>query len=349
MVADTWQVHFFDDDLRYVNGLGLYASHFPRCARNDDGTHGQRVVRYWSEPPPHTSEVLLEDTASGDVVGWDAELNIPGDIARTLMVIPAPEVAGGGVSSTRNASRLGEEGPDSPYSPYSIMEEKTPTSYWLADSASSQLLYNRDWVLRAAPLRRAQLSLARRFQFIKVPQGVDTQSKQDRQGDVRGTTLEHAPSFWLVDPSTSRMLYWRDDVVRVRPWHDRDPSASWRLRWLSDEDCPHWAAASRRLVESETDMRWARRVAEVAYGACTNGCERSPLVRAIASLLTPSHAFSRLLTPPHAPSRLITPSHTFSRLLTGPRHRVPASGGEQAGGGDARSRVPRDVCARPGR
>jgi hypothetical protein len=38
--------------------------------------------RYWTRPPRREVEVLFEDVASGDVVGWDAELNIPGELRR---------------------------------------------------------------------------------------------------------------------------------------------------------------------------------------------------------------------------------------------------------------------------
>ena len=295
------EVHFFDDDLRYVRGLSFYAAHFPRCSRgestDDEVLARKPSARYWMEPPTHTSEVLLEDTASNEVVGWDAELNIPGDVARTVMVIPAAEGAVGG-----NESHGG------------ITDSSTyhqHRSYWLVDSASSQLLYNRDWVLRATPLDGEQLSPARRLVFVPVPvtpadhtlnppvsrkpaanaggDGDDGVNAADhaRAREARGHN--RAPSFWLVDPSTGRLLYWRDDVIRVRPWHDRDPSAAWRLRRLSDDECPHWASVSVRANAS--DMQWALRVAKVARGECTAGCERGPLVRSIAALL---HGESRL-------------------------------------------------------
>ena len=117
------EIHFFDDDLRYARGLGFYAAHFPHCDRPAHAT----AARYWSRPPRTTVEVLLEDAASGAPVGWDAELNVPGDVARTVMLVPAT-----------SAAEAGE------------------AWYYLIDSASSQLLYNRDWLLRTAPLHGAE-------------------------------------------------------------------------------------------------------------------------------------------------------------------------------------------------
>ena len=272
------EVHFFDDDLRYMRGLPFYAAHYPPCARSTAdvsadasadvsadprpggaATVAPAPVRYWAEPPSRTSEVLLEDAATGEVVGWDAELNIPGDVARTMMLVPAGDIAHDAAPAGADASAAPLEG--------------VVRWYWMVDSASSQLLYNRDWVLRAAPLTPENQLPARRVAFVPVPSAAA--GDETRGGDAAGTPL----SFWLVDAGTRRMLYWRDDVVRVRHFA-RDPSAAWRLRRLSDDACPHWTSVVHR--HNDTDDQWARRVARIARGECALGCERGPLVRAIA-------------------------------------------------------------------
>ena len=277
------EIHFFDDDLRYTRGLSFYAAHFPTCERGITNNHHHRHLstttasntrRYWSEPPTRTSEVLLEDRASGEIVGWDWELNIPGDVARSVMVIPATEDGGGGSST---ASSIGDGFGLPSSQPYS-------RGYWLVDSASSQLLYNRDWVLRAAPLTGEHLSDAKRFLFVPVPPADEPEGRQQSPSDGNAAAAA-APSFWLVDPSTQRLLYWRDDVIRVRPWRDRDPSASWRLRRLSDDECPHWASVNNRGGHNVSDLQWALEVAKTARGECTRGCEAGPLVRSIADVL----------------------------------------------------------------
>ena len=152
-------MHFFDDDLRYTQGIKLYSAHFPRCERRRlsgpaslshflsalatvavtaaEAT-AAATAPYWTSPPRRTAEVLFEDARTGEFVGWDAELNIPGDIARTMMLVPASE-------------------PD---------EELH--WYWLVDSASSQLLYNREWVLRSAPFSEAQRLRPRRLALVPV-------------------------------------------------------------------------------------------------------------------------------------------------------------------------------------
>ena len=267
------EIHFFDDDLRYARGLSFYSDHFPRCerltedslathgaaaaaaaagaaataasdaarartllgdGRGDGGVGGTAAIevarsaaaaasaaRYWTTPPMHPVEVLLEDVASGEIVGWDAELNIPGDVARTIMLFPA--------------RRRGERS----------------EWYWVVDSSSSQLLYNREWLLRPAPLTHAEQTPSRRLALVPVSPNVAPSSPSQSAAAVVGASNT---SFWLLDAATSRMLYWRDDVIRVRPF-ERDPALAWRLHRLSDEPCPHWASANYRLRQS--DERWA--------------------------------------------------------------------------------------------
>ena len=93
-------------------------------------------------------------------------------------------------------------------------------------------------------------------------------------GAVSGAVVG-APSFWLVDHSTGRMLYWADAVVRVRPLV-RDPNLGWRLRRLSDDACPHWASAGLR--RNQTSREWARRLVHTARGECAGECPTSALV-----------------------------------------------------------------------
>jgi len=93
-------------------------------------------------------------------------------------------------------------------------------------------------------------------------------------GAVTGAVVG-APSFWLIDHSTGRMLYWADTVVRVRPLV-RDPNMGWRLRRLSDDACPHWASAGLR--RNQTSREWARRLVHTARGECAGECPTSALV-----------------------------------------------------------------------
>ena len=69
--------------------------------------------------------------------------------------------------------------------------------------------------------------------------------------------------------STSRMLYWRDDVVRVRPFR-KDLTTAWQLRRVSDSDCAHWSAVSSRRNESIS--QWATEVVSVILGECDAMC-----------------------------------------------------------------------------
>jgi len=174
------------------------------------------------------------------------------------------------------------------------------------DSASSQLLYNEGWLLRAAPLstadmaehlhsrrterrpsRRTERLPSRRLQLLPVAPPFEPNASavvsaaaaaaagtRAVVGAVTGAVVG-APSFWLVDHSTGRMLYWADAVVRVRPLV-RDPNMGWRLRRLSDEACPHWASAGLR--RNQTSREWARRLVHTARGECAGECPTSALV-----------------------------------------------------------------------
>lgn len=65
------------------------------------------------------------------------------------------------------------------------------------------------------------------------------------------------------------MLYWRDDVVRVRPFR-KDPTAAWRLRRASDTDCPHWAPVVAR--NNQSGFEWSMGVVSVLLGWCDAAC-----------------------------------------------------------------------------
>jgi hypothetical protein len=173
------ELHFFDDDLRYTRGLNFYAAHFPRCAR--DAAAGAPTPQYWRGAPGGGVEVLLEDARSGEAVGWDAELyaglrlepqrstaaflihysrvgpvsdsNVPTNAHNTVLLVPAeftprngtappPLVQGSGASRARQA-------------------------YKLIDAATSQQLYLREWVLRAAPLSQPD-DPSQRFYLLPV-------------------------------------------------------------------------------------------------------------------------------------------------------------------------------------
>ena len=88
------ELHFFDDDLRYMRGLPFYAAHFPRCAR--DAAAGAATPQYWRGTPSAGVEVLLEDARSGEAVGWDAELNVPTNAHNTVLLVPAAFQASNG-------------------------------------------------------------------------------------------------------------------------------------------------------------------------------------------------------------------------------------------------------------
>ena len=72
-----------------------------------------------------------------------------------------------------------------------------------------------------------------------------------------------------VDRATGRMLYWRDDVVRVRPFR-RDSQAAWRLRRVSHSECPQWAGVLSR--RNQTVGQWAARIAATVLGECDANC-----------------------------------------------------------------------------
>ncbi len=97
-------------------------------------------------------------------------------------------------------------------------------------------------------------------------------------------------AFWLVDAATGRMLYWRDDVIRVRSFAP-DRAMAWRLRKMAGTTCPHWAPVAHRGRRS--GARWAAALAAVALGECGPDCKRGPFGKPPAS---------RALEPP-APSR----------------------------------------------
>eukprot|EP00966_Prymnesium_polylepis_P111780 2585838-Prymnesium_polylepis.2 len=76
-------------------------------------------------------------------------------------------------------------------------------------------------------------------------------------------------AVWQVDRTTGRMLYWRDDVVRVRPFR-RDSQAAWRLRRVSHSECPQWAGVLPR--RNQTVGQWAARIAATVLGECDAIC-----------------------------------------------------------------------------
>ena len=227
---------------------------------------------------------------------------IAGDVARTVMLLPASTPA---ETSAREAwyylvraTRTRTQTQTDPYSepkpqpqPAAPAPPPLPTQ---VDSASSQLLYNEGWLLRAAPLsmaehlhsrrterlpsRRNERLHSRRLRLIPVappyePNASAVMSAAAAADDTRAVV--GAPSFWLVDHSTGRMLYWADTVVRVRPLV-RDPNLGWRLRRLSDSACPHWASAGLR--RNQTSREWARRLVHTARGECAGECPTSALV-----------------------------------------------------------------------
>lgn len=245
------ELHFFDDDLRFTRGLHFYSAHFPRCARGVAAT--ARSPMLWSHPPARGVEILLEDASSGEAVGWDAELNIPTTAHNTMLLLPASERTSRGA---RDGQRDGGRASD--------------RTYWLVDATSSQLLYLREWVLRAAPLSYDDS----RRQFELRPAGSD--------------------AFFLVDRNTQRMLYWADNVIRVRPFDEHEPRRAWKLRRMSDTDCPHWASISHRGGNASA-REWAVSAAAVARGECAAACEGSRLVRSLEELLAARRRLTRKL------------------------------------------------------
>jgi hypothetical protein len=202
---------------------------------------------YWRRPPPRAIEVLLEDAAEGDTIGWDEELNIPTVSHRPLLLVPAKGGAAGGAAKAAHA-------------------------YWLVDASSSRRLYLRDWVVRLAPIASRNAS----HQFVVRPTAPAAGAARDggEGGDRR--------SFWLIDRASGRMLYWADGVVRVAPFK-REPQRAWRFRALGEGGCPHWHGVAKR--RNATAREWARGVAAVARGRCDGACAESELVDAIAKRL----------------------------------------------------------------
>ncbi|KAL3924530.1 MAG: hypothetical protein SGPRY_003890, partial [Prymnesium sp.] len=220
------ELHFFDDDLRYARGLDFYAAHYPRCS-----SPSLPFPPYWASPPRKRAEVLLEDVKSGESVGWDAELNIPTNAHKTVLLLPASPSSEKGVGGVGGGRRR---------------------AFWLVDASSNRLLYLRQWVLRAAPLSFAD----EKKLFVLIPASPKSES---------------VPSFYLVDRSSSKMLYWREDVIRVRPFR-REGAAAWRLRRVSDSECPQWQGVIERGNLSA--LQWAARIARVALGECGEECSR---------------------------------------------------------------------------
>jgi hypothetical protein len=90
------ELHFFDQDHRYVRGLRFYAAHFPTCAR-DDVRHRQ----YLTAPPEHGVEVMLHEARSGQAIGWDADLNTVTTTPSSFLLLPmvAGSVGAGSLAS----------------------------------------------------------------------------------------------------------------------------------------------------------------------------------------------------------------------------------------------------------
>jgi hypothetical protein len=132
------ELHFFDDDLRYSRGLGFYSAHFARCAGRvipARAKYASGKESHWPQLPRKGAEVLLEDTLSGEAVGWDVELNIPTNAHKTVLLLPA----GSMTHPVDRGKGCGAQG-------------ARCRAFWLIDAASHRLLYLREWVLRAAPL-----------------------------------------------------------------------------------------------------------------------------------------------------------------------------------------------------
>ena len=156
------ELHFFDDDLRYTRGLAFYAAHFPRCAR--DAAASASPPQYWPRAPSSGVEVLLEDARSGEAVGWDAELNVPTNAHNSLLLEPARyEVRNGSAAAAAAAAA-------------SLPHSGARQMYRLVDAATSQQLYLRGWVVRAAPLSQPD-DASQRFYLLPVPR---------RRGGSRG-------------------------------------------------------------------------------------------------------------------------------------------------------------------
>lgn len=90
------ELHFFDQDHRYVRGLHFYAAHFPTCSR-DGGPHRPYLIA----PPEHGVEVVLHDARSGQAIGWDASLNTVTTTPSSLLLLPtnAGSVRAGALAS----------------------------------------------------------------------------------------------------------------------------------------------------------------------------------------------------------------------------------------------------------
>jgi len=233
--------------------------------------------RYWRRAPTHGVEVALEDAATAEVVGWDGELNVPTTTHNSLLLLPVDTAdPADGAAAAPPADAAGGGG-----------------AYWLVDSSTNMLLYLHGWVLRAAPLSYDDPSK----QFLLVPLPPPPPPPPPANASAAPPPRAAPATFHLLDRATRRVLFWRDDVVRVAPLDDprlRGGGAgrngggaygAWRLRRLADHDCPHWAPALHR--RNQSTPRWAVRVAAVAFGQCDGVCESGPIVRSFAALLDP--------------------------------------------------------------
>ena len=108
-------------------------------------------------------EVLLEDARSGEAVGWDAELNVPTNAHNSVLLEPARYEARNGSGAAAVAAA-------------SLPRSGGRQMYRLVDAATSQQLYLRGWVVRAAPLSQPD-DPSQRFYLLPVPR---------RRGGSRG-------------------------------------------------------------------------------------------------------------------------------------------------------------------
>ncbi|KAL1503035.1 hypothetical protein AB1Y20_011104 [Prymnesium parvum] len=220
------ELHFFDDDLRFARGLGFYAAHYPRCSGHQFAAGRPSGMKsYWSGLPRKGVEILLEDVRSGETVGWDAELNIPTNAHKTVMLLPAFP------SSNQQQKNCGVR----------------CRSFWLVDAASHKLLYLRDWVLRAMPLAFTD----EKRMFVLVPANpkpgepssfylVDRASGRmlywrDDVVRVRPFRRDPSASWRLQRVSDSECPHWADVLSR------------------GNQSAAHWAVRIAEVVLGECD------------------------------------------------------------------------------------------------
>jgi hypothetical protein len=171
------ELHFFDQDHRYVRGLPFYAAHFPTCAR-DDG----RRRPYLTSPPQHGVEIVLQDSRTGHTIGWDAELNIVTTTPSSFLLLPT--VAG----SLKTGSPASVAGSD---------KTGGTASYSLVDATSGRTLY-----LHGG----SQLAMSDLSQSAEPPT-----SFRLRMGSGRTVDIESAFA------TSSRRLRWTNQSMRVEP------------------------------------------------------------------------------------------------------------------------------------